>query len=113
MFASGIVIQTTDFHAIINSQNETLNKAQDINIGNHVWLAMNCTILKGSQIPDNSIIAANALYTAKSYIPNDDDERIGLTGRIFMGNPAKCVKYGDFTWISDNCTNFEKKHNKT
>jgi acetyltransferase-like isoleucine patch superfamily enzyme len=36
---------------------------QPIHIGNHVWIGMNVTILKGVQIGDGAIIAAGAVVT--------------------------------------------------
>lgn len=110
LFAYMTSILTTDYHTIADSKNKILNKPQDIIIGNHVWLGNGCIILKGSYIPDNSIIGIHSVYTAKSYVPHSDENCIGLNGKIFMGNPAKCVKQGDFTWHLDNCTAFAALH---
>lgn len=98
MFASNVKILGSDNHPIIDSNNTLVNKADSLAIGNHVWLGENALILKDSIIPDNSIVAAGSVYTRKTYQPKEDEEIIGLNGRVFMGNPAKCVKHGDFTW---------------
>lgn len=110
LFAFGTKIMTTDCHAIANSENKILNKPQNITIGNHVWTGGSCTILKGSYIPDNSIVGINSVYTARSYTPHSDEKHTGLNGKIFMGNPAKCIKQGDFTWHIQSCTEFEALH---
>ena len=107
LFGYGTKIMVTDYHTIANSENKILNKPQNITIGNHVWTGAGCIILKGSYIPDNSIVGTQSVYTAKSYIPHSNEKSTGLNGKIFMGNPAKCVKQGDFTWHIENCTEFE------
>lgn len=109
IFSTDILLRTSDAHAILNTHNITQNKPQNIIIQNNVWIGMNVLILKGSIIPDNSIVAAGSVYTRKTYQPKEDEEIIGLNGRVFMGNPAKCVKHGDFTWRRETCTELEEK----
>jgi carbonic anhydrase/acetyltransferase-like protein (isoleucine patch superfamily) len=88
MFASDIVLRTGDSHSIISQENnQRLNYAEDIKIGNHVWIADNCTLLKGSAIPDNSVIATGSVVTKK----------YKTQGIIIGGNPAKQIKEG-ITW---------------
>ena len=83
MFAHRIHITTTDHHSILYNDGTRCNKAQNILIGNHVWVGMGVTILKGGIIPDGSIVGANSTYTAK----NSDDKN-----SIFVGTPAKIVR---------------------
>lgn len=97
MFSTDVLLRPSDAHPIVSSENIRLNPPQPIEIKDRVWVGMNCMILKGSSIPENSILSACSIFTRKSYKPGDE-EKIGLDGRIFMGNPAKCVKHGDFTW---------------
>ena len=52
----------TDFHNIYKD-GKIINPNKPITIGNHCWVAMNCTILKGSQIPNGSVIAAGSAVT--------------------------------------------------
>lgn len=40
--------------------------SEEIKIGNNVWIGANSIILKGSVIPDNSVIAANTVITKKN-----------------------------------------------
>lgn len=54
---------------------------QPVHIGNHVWVGMNATIMKGVTIGDNAIIAAGALVTKD--VP---------AGEIWGGVPARFIK---------------------
>jgi len=88
MFAYDIDVRTGDSHSIISiDSNERINYAEDISIGDHVWVAAHCTLLKGSTIPDDSVVATGSVVT-KQYTSK---------GIIIAGNPAKKVKNG-ITW---------------
>lgn len=83
MFSSGVIIRTSDEHTIFNiNTHERLNTAQDIIIGNHVWLGEGVTVNKGVQIPDNVIFGSKALITKGKYFCN----------AIYAGVPAKLIK---------------------
>ena len=83
MFAYGIDVRTGDSHSIIDSiSKKRINYAQDVFIGNHVWIASHVSILKGVHIPDNSVVATRAVVT-KSF-----QEKNILIG----GMPAKKLK---------------------
>lgn len=56
--------------------------ASPITIGSDVWIAGNCTILKGSVIEDGVVIGAKSLVKGK----------IECEG-IAVGIPAKIIKY--------------------
>jgi acetyltransferase-like isoleucine patch superfamily enzyme len=71
LFAYDIDIRTGDSHSIIDTiTNERVNHARDVIIGNHVWVAAHVSILKGSYISDNSVIATRALVTKRFEVPN-------------------------------------------
>lgn len=53
----------TDFHYILNENNEVINEDKPISIGNHVWIGCRNIILKGVTIADNNVIAANSTIT--------------------------------------------------
>lgn len=55
-------------------------------IGNHVWIGLNVTILKGVTIGDGCMVAAGAVVT-KSFPPN----------YLIGGVPAKIIKE-DILW---------------
>lgn len=83
MFAYGIDLRTGDSHSILDAiTKERINYAQDIFIGNHVWIAAHVSILKGVHISDNSVVATRAVVT-KSF-----QEKNILIG----GMPAKKLK---------------------
>lgn len=61
-----------------------------VNIGNHVWLCQNTSILKYVNIPSNTVVAYGSVVT-KSLT----DENV-----IIAGNPAKIVKK-NVNWSRD------------
>lgn len=63
LLSVGGYIIDTDYHAIYDINGNITNYNKPILIGSHVWIGMNCTILKGSIIPNDSIIAANSIVT--------------------------------------------------
>lgn len=88
MFAYNIDVRTGDSHSLMDSNsNERINYAQNISIGNHVWVAPHVSILKGVHISENSVIATRAVVT-KSF-----SEKNILIG----GMPAKKLKE-NITW---------------
>ena len=50
----------TDFHHIVHRSKEKINHLPII-IGDNVWVGCRCTILKGVNIPDNSVVAAGSV----------------------------------------------------
>lgn len=83
MFASNVSILPTDFHTITDhSTGKAINPPQNIEIGKHCWLCENATLLKGSKIPNDSIVARSALVTKKFCKPNT----------IIGGCPSKVLK---------------------
>lgn len=83
MISNNIQIRSSDSHSIIDLNNNRLNYAQDICIGNHCWLGLNSIILKGTNIPDNSVVAAGSICT-KNYKEENT---------ILAGIPAKIMKH--------------------
>lgn len=72
----------TDQHSVFDAEQNCINEPRPVEIGNKVWIGCRCTILKGSIIPNGSIIAANTVIT-KSF--NDEKSVIG-------GSPARILK---------------------
>ncbi|MCJ7717350.1 MAG: hypothetical protein MUO54_12640 [Anaerolineales bacterium] len=88
MFAYDIDVRTGDSHSILTEDsNERINYAEDITIGNHVWVAAHSILLKGSSLPDNSVVATGSVVSQK----------YTTKGIIVGGNPAKQIKDG-ITW---------------
>lgn len=90
MLAHGIDIRCSDSHSVIDLEtNERINYAQNINIGNHVWIATFAQVLKGATIGNNSIISADSIVT------KDVPENC-----LVSGIPAN-VKRTKVTWVRE------------
>lgn len=87
MLSYNIKAFSTDGHPIYNSSGKRINEAKDINIGNHVWIGNSVIILKGANVPNNSIIGGGSIYSSANY-----EESC-----IYAGSPAKCIKH-DVRW---------------
>lgn len=107
MFSFGVIVWPSDGHTIIDANGNPLNKGKDIILGNHVWAGMNTTILKGANVPDNSVLAAHSLFTNGS---NQHPERV-LGGGVFAGVPAKQLKSG-INWDRKNYYDYSKERIK-
>ena len=60
------LIMDTDFHPIFSiGKNERINSDRPIIIGDDVWIGCRSTILKGAEIPDGSVVAAQAVISKK------------------------------------------------
>ena len=81
MFSYGIIVRNNDAHKVLDINGSITNAAQDMKIGDHVWLCENCAILKGVTVESDSIIAYGAVVT-RNCPPNS----------IMAGNPARVVK---------------------
>ncbi|WP_051786114.1 acyltransferase [Endozoicomonas numazuensis] len=83
MFSTGIMIRTGDKHPIYEKTSDRhLNPPQSITIGNHVWLARDVLVLKGSKISDGSVVGA------KSVVSREFSEK----DIILAGVPANKIK---------------------
>jgi acetyltransferase-like isoleucine patch superfamily enzyme len=80
--SKGVTIRDSDGHSI-NGKNRI---AAPIIIGNHVWIGLNATILKGVSIGNGAVVAAGAVVTR-------DVSANALVG----GVPARVIK-SDITW---------------
>lgn len=79
--ASGVNIIDSNGHKIASKKrNLHRDKPEQIIIGNNVWIGLNCIILKGTIIGDNSIISAGSVV--KGIFPENS---------IISGNPALLV----------------------
>jgi acetyltransferase-like isoleucine patch superfamily enzyme len=90
MLSSGIDIRNGDSHSVIDlSSNQISNYAEDVNIGDHVWIAARVQILKGVSVGSGSIIGAGAVVTKS--IPENS---------LAVGVPATIKKY-NVSWIRE------------
>jgi acetyltransferase-like isoleucine patch superfamily enzyme len=96
MFSNGIELRTGDSHAIIDIENNVkINNAQNIMIGNHVWIGARSIILKGVVIGDNTIIGTGSIVT-KSILNNS----------VAVGIPANVIKR-NVNWVRERFYNKE------
>ena len=104
MFSGPVVVRPSDGHSIIDVQNgDILNRPQPIKIKEHCWIGQGVMILKGTNIPKNSIVGANSLLTSKT-AENISEEG----GYIFAGVPAKPIKSG-INWARENTYLYKEK----
>lgn len=84
LIASDVSIMTSDMHTIFDvATGQRINEAQDIHIGEHVWLASSVKVMKGVSIGDNSVVGAASVVT--SDVP---------ANCVAVGIPARVVKEG-------------------
>ena len=90
MFSHNIKVWTTPYHSILNEEGKRINPAAAIKIGNHCWIGHSSFILKGSIVPDGSIVGATSLYTGKYTDTNS----------VYAGSPAIKIKENIY-WSRD------------
>jgi acetyltransferase-like isoleucine patch superfamily enzyme len=100
LFSFDVMISPSDGHTILNEKGEAINPAEDIKIGNRVWLGMGTKVLKGSIIPSNSVVGAGSIYTDTSIDSSTKRSLAQPFGEIFVGIPAKSIKSG-ITWTRE------------
>lgn len=57
----------TDFHKIFDEHRVRLNPSAEIEIGDRVWIGCRCTILKGTSIASDTVVASGSVVT-KSHV---------------------------------------------
>lgn len=87
LFSNDITFRTGDSHSILDMSGKRVNPAEDITIGDHVWIGQQVVILKGANVGSNSIVGTRALLTGKTFEGNT----------VIGGSPAKVIK-SDVTW---------------
>lgn len=91
LFATNILIRTSDEHSIYDINSKLLiNKNKNIEIMDDVWVCDNVLILKGSTICEGSVIGAKSVVCG--YVPNNV---------IAAGNPCRIIKPNIF-WKIDS-----------
>ncbi len=105
MFSSDIIIRPSDGHAILNYETkQPINYPQNIKIGNRCWIGKGVRILKGADIPDNSVVGMGSIYTRGS---NPSDTTVLNGWGVFIGTPARLDKTG-ITWDKKNTYDYLK-----
>lgn len=74
-----------DFHSIIDlTINQAKRITKPIEIGNHVWIANSCSLIKGALVPSNSVVASHSLVNKDM----GNEENI-----LIAGSPAVVKKH--------------------
>lgn len=82
MIASENELRTDDAHPIFDvTTGQRINPAQDITIGNHVWIAKRAVLLGGASIGDGSVLGFGSIL--KGRVPNNC---------VAAGTPARVVR---------------------
>ena len=94
-----VKLRTSDNHHIIDRESgEMINPAADIMIGDHVWIAEDVLVLKGSNIGSGSVVGA------KSLVNNTLPENC-----LVAGTPAKVLRRDiDWRYSAANITPVEQ-----
>lgn len=90
MFSSQIYFRTGDSHSIIDDEGRRINPSESISVGNHVWIGQQVAVLKGSNIPSNSIVGYKSLVTKKHFLENT----------IYAGIPTREIKT-NVNWLRE------------
>lgn len=80
MFGIGAVVVSGNHTIVSGSYRFGPMERQSITVGNGSWIGANATLLAGSEVPNSSLVAANAVVTKKL-------ELVGVYG----GVPAKFI----------------------
>lgn len=84
LFSSEIFARTGDSHSLLDLSGKRINPSRDIAVGDHVWIGLRATLLKGAQVGADSVVGAGALVTS----PHPEKNC------VLAGVPAKVVKTG-------------------
>ena len=80
--SSDVFLRTSDSHSVYDLFGNRTNLPRDIVVGNNVWICQKSSLLKGSVIPNNCIVAYGSIVT----------KAFSLENCIIGGSPAKVIK---------------------
>lgn len=107
MIGRNVVVYDSDHHQILDKNGEIINYSKPVVIGDHVWLATNVLILKGTSIGSGSVIGANSIVSSAV----DEKTIYGMEQKKYIRKDyrnwdRKSPGYGDKY-------EYDKKYNKT
>lgn len=75
-----VFIYDADHHPFLDDDGNPTNPPRPVVIGDHVWICLKCTIIRGSKIGNGAVISAGSLVAGKI-----------RPGTMAVGSPAKSV----------------------
>ena len=101
MFSGEISIWATDGHAVLDNSNKKAinNITTPVTIGNHAWIGTRATLLKNTNIKNNSIVGAGSVVTSN----------FNKSNVIIAGNPAKIVRE-NIDWQRETAHLYTTRH---
>ena len=82
-----ILVMDTDEHPLYDMENQHINPDKPIFVGDHVWIGCKCVLLKGAEVPSNTVLAAGTLL--KTTFAGEH--------QVIGGNPPSILKR-DVRW---------------
>ena len=73
-----VFIYDADHHPLLDENGKQTNPPRPVTIGNHVWIGLKCTIIRGSKIGDGAVISVGSLVAGKI-----------RSGTMAVGSPAR------------------------
>ncbi len=86
LLGGNVVVRDSDGHKVMDSGKLKPIKKK-VQVGNHVWLTNNVSVLKGSLIEDGIVVGYGSIVTGK----------LSEQNAIYAGHPAKLIK-GNISW---------------
>ncbi len=99
MFGGNIQIWATDYHTILDSDNNVINIPRGVHIGNHCWIGANVCFTKNAHVSDDCVVGTCAVVGGRF-----NDKNV-----IIAGNPARIIKH-DIHWDRELVSDYIKKH---
>lgn len=102
MFSRNIMLYHTDAHPIYAfGTDRIVNKVKTMNIGDHVWIGANVTVLKNVNIPSGCIVGWGSVVSGQFKEEHS----------IIVGNPARQISNKKIDWRSSDIRYVENARN--